>query len=290
VCTGSGQQRSCTRVCQTCYEHHYTVTWDVNTTIGRYVIKHEDWTSMGVYKLPDPPRWLQVKPKDPVSSARSHTNYVKAVPESLFRPAAAELKAKFAPLIPTYPSHVYDFWYVDRVLAAGVPVPNLKEWNAKLQDALKIVGPSKQVNAIIVLVNTADPNYEYALRDAWVGGKKNDVIMVIGTTAFPKVDWVRVLSWTDREQFKVRLRDDLSALSELSADAVIGAFHQNLPTFERKRMRDFAYLDAEIDPPAWVLWTVSLLIFAAYAGFWTYAYFQGGRRLTSFNFTRRGVR
>ena len=275
VCSGSGQQRSCHRVCQTCYEHHYTVTWNVFTTIGTFVIDHKDWTSRAVYQLPNPRRWEVVQKNDPVSDARRHTNYVKAVPESLFRPAAADLKSKFAPLIPAYPSGVYDYYRVDRVLPVGVSVPNLREWNDRLQDSLKFIGPDKQVNAVIVLVNTADPNYEYALRDAWVSGKKNDVILVIGTTAYPKIDWVRVISWTDRERFKVSLRDDIMALQQVSVDEVLTTLLKNLSTFERKRMRDFEYLSAEIDPPLWVMVTVVVLVVGAYVGFWIFAYLDG---------------
>lgn len=275
VCSGSGQNRSCSRVCDTCYEDRYTVTWSCDTTIGQYIIQHLDSDSEKVYNTPNPQRWDIIKVDDPVSKVRDYTNYVRAVPESLFRPAAAELKAKFASAIPPYPANVYDLYYVDRVIPVGVNVPDLKGWNFALQDSLKFIGPSKQVNAIIVFVNTADVNYEYALRDAWLNGKKNDVILVIGTTAYPKIDWVRVISWTERELFKVALRDEVLALGEVDRDKVLAVLNQNIQrSFERKRMRDFKYLENEIDPPLWLTITMIITIVLAYGGFWFYAWYQ----------------
>jgi hypothetical protein len=35
-------------------------------------------------------------------------------------------------------------------------------------------------------------------------------------------------------------------------------------------MSDFQYLEAEIDPPGWLMWLTVVFIIAAYAGFWFY--------------------
>lgn len=271
ICSGTGSSRTCTTVCQTCYENHYTVTWSCTSTIGSFIIQHYDTTSSAVYASPDPDRWKIIKKDDPVSRAVSYTNYVKAVPESLFRPAAKDLKAKFAKQIPPYPSNIYDYYKVDRVIAVGVSVPNLREWNDKLSDALKFIGPLKQVNAVIVIVNTADPNYEYALQDAWVGAKKNDVVLLIGAPNYPKIEWVRVISWTERQLFKVRLRDDVLALPAIEVESVIATLKSNIMVhFERKKMRDFQYLEGEIDPPVWVIVTALVLVTISYVGFWAF--------------------
>ena len=42
---------------------------------------------------------------------------------------------------------------------------------------------------------------------------KNDVVVVMGTPSYPRIDWVQVLSWTDVELFKVQLRDELMDLN-----------------------------------------------------------------------------
>jgi hypothetical protein len=192
----------------------------------------------------------------------------------LFRPVAQSLKEKYEAQIPEYPDNVYDFYRVDRVLPIGVSVPNLREWNQKLSQALKTLGPAKQANAVIIITKSADPNYYYALQDAWVNGKKNDVVLVIGAPDFPaKATWVRVMAFTQDRIFQVKLRDDVLVLDSLSADAVIGALSSEISaTFKRKHMHDFAYLDAEIDPPFWMMQLCLAALAASYIGFWIYVY------------------
>lgn len=263
-----------TRHCSTCYEDHYTVDWTCTTNIGRYTIKSLDETSKRVYNSPDPQRWVIIKPGDPVSGLHSYTNYIKAVPASLFRPASADLKAKYASSIPKYPDRIYDFYHVDRVVPVGVSVPNLKEWNDKLSEVLKKLGPQRQANAVIVLTKFESDDYFFALQDAWNNGKKNDIVVVVGTPNFPaKASWVRIMALTKDEIFQVSLRDKILALDTLTADGVINAIRdEGFATFKRKSMKDFKYLEAEIDPPSWVMTLCSLLIALAYGGFWIFAY------------------
>lgn len=275
-CSGTGQNRSCHQVCQTCYEDHYTVTWSCRTNIGDFTIEHLDRTTKRVYKTPDPQRYTIIQKGDPVSKTHGYTNYIKAVPESLFRPASKELLTKFKGQIPSYPIRIYDYYHVDRVLPVGVQIPNLKEWNSKLSEVLKKLGPAKQANAVIVITRSNDPNYFYALQDAWVNGKKNDIVLVIGAPEFPKkAAWVRIMALTKDQIFQVKLRDSILALEELTADSVIGTLEKETYTsFKRKSMKDFAYLDAEIDPPAWMMIACIIVNFLAYVGFWWFVYYH----------------
>lgn len=265
---------SCTTTCDTCYEDRYTVNWSCYTTIGEFTIEHLDRGSRSVYNTPDPHRYTIIQSGDPVSRTHNYTNYIKAVPDTLFRPAEVELRERFADMIPEYPGQVYDIYKIDRVLGVDVNIPNLREWNDKLSEVLKTLGPLHQANAVIVIVNTDDPNYFFALQDAWLNGKKNDVVLVIGAPNFPaKASWVRVMALTEDEIFQVKLRDRILALDELTADSVISALSSEVTqTFKRKAMASFAYLDAEIDPPAWVMIICTLLIIGAYAGFWVFTY------------------
>ena len=266
-CSGSGKDRSCTtrRVCQTCYEDRYTVTWNCDTTVGKFTIKHLDTTSRSVYNTPDPARWTAINIGDPASKTNTYTNYVQAVPESLFRPASTALKERFAGLIPAYPDQVYDFYKVDRFLTPGYSSPDAPLWNAAIGELLKVRGPQKQVNAVVVVAKTADPNYAYALQDAWQGANKNDVVLVIGSAQWPKIDFVEVISWTKNELFKVQLRDRVMEVGTIQREPILNALASQIDTnFERRRMREFEYLQAEIDPPGWMLVLLaSLMIIAA---------------------------
>ncbi len=262
-----------TRHCSTCYRDHYTVDWSCQTNIGNYTIEHLDELSKRVYKTPDPRRYTIIQKGDPVSRTGGYTNYIKAVPETLFRPAGESLRAQFKGKIPAYPIRIYDFYHLDRVLPVGVSVPNIREWNTKLHEALKKLGPKKQANVVIVLVNQPE-DYFYALQDAWLNGKKNDIIVVISSSKFPgKADWVNIMALTTENVFQVRLRDSLLALDTLTADSVIGTIErETYLSFKRKSMKDFAYLEAEIDPPTWLMVTCVIFIVLAYIGFWIFMF------------------
>jgi hypothetical protein len=271
ICSGSGSSRSCTSTCDTCYEDRYTVTWTARSTIGSFEIEHVDRSTRLVYNSPDPAFYLAIKQGDPCAKKMPYTNYIKAVPDTLFRPTSAELKAKFASLIPQYPLGIYNHYAIDRVLAVGgVQIADIAQWNQKVSLALRTLGPAKQANIVIVIANTDDRNYFHALRDAWINGKKNDIVVVIGATKFPaKADWVDVMALTDSSAMQIAIRDEIGTLDQLTADSVIAIIEQNIATkFVRKRMRDFDYLDAEIDPPVWLTVSIICGILVAYFGFW----------------------
>lgn len=254
VCSGSGDKRSCSQVCSTCYLHDYDVVWELKTTLG--TIKVRRVNSQGTI---EPERFTRAKVGDPVAQTSSFTNYVKAAPDSLFNTLAQKQALQlFAPQVPAYPDNIYDYHYVNRVLSDGVAVPDVDDWNLDLARMLRDLGPSKQVNVVIVFTKEADPRYADAVNAKWLGGKKNDVVVVLGTPAYPEIGWARVLSWTEREVFKVQLRDALQDIKTLERSLVLSTIEKHiLSGFQRRSMEDFAYLKNEIEPPGWV---VALLV------------------------------
>lgn len=254
VTSGSGQNATTSTQCDTCYETHYTVKWSAESTVGPFSLFNEDSTSRSVYRTPDPARFTIIKPGDPASVSHRYTNYVQAVPESLFTPGAAGLKAKFGALIPAYPDQIYDFYKVDRFLTPGYNTLDAKLWNDGISKVLRSLGPQKQVNTIIVIAKTDDPNYEFALRDAWEGANKNDVVLIIGSKVWPQIDFVRVLSWTKTELFKIELRDKVMDLGTIQREVIMAILHDQISkNFKRREMSEFKYLESEIDPPTWLL-------------------------------------
>ncbi|CAB5514451.1 hypothetical protein LMG26857_03510 [Achromobacter anxifer] len=248
-CSGSGTSRSCTTTCDTCYEHLYDIDHTLYTTVGDIDIRREDRQGLIV-----PERFKRAQIGDPVAQTHWHLNYIKAAPESLFNKGAGQdALERYRADIPAYPADVYDYHYVNRVLPVNVAVPDVGDWNMRLALALRKLGPSKQVNAIIVMTKH-DSMYAEALEAAWLGGKKNDVVLVLGTPEYPKIDWARVISWTDNHTFKVELRDATTAMKEASAPAVVDMLEQHIArAFERKSMKDFEYLKTLIEPPTWLL-------------------------------------
>jgi hypothetical protein len=248
-CSGSGKDRSCSTTCDTCYEHSYDIDWLLKNSVDS-PIKIDRVDRRGTV---EPPRYRAAKVGDPVAVTHSHTNYIKAVPESLFNHAKA-YAGTFEPLVPQYPLNIYDYHYINRVLAPSLQVADLDAWNMDVSKLLRKLGPAKQVNLVVVMAKTEDSNYQYALQHAWLGGKKNDVVVMLGVPEYPKLSWVRVMSWTDKELFKVELRDELAALEVVDRSVVLPIVAKHIEqSFVRKQMKDFEYLKSEISPSTWVI-------------------------------------
>lgn len=271
TCSGSGQSRSCstTQQCSTCWETRYTVEWSLKSNIGTFTVDKEDSSSRRVYQTPDPALYANAVIGEPVARRSAYTNYVQAVPDTLFRPSPKEVKERFAALIPPYPDNVFGLYRLNRFVQVGHSFPDQQQWNTDLSEMLKVLGPQKEVNAIVVIAKTMDSNYTYALRDAWEGANKNDVVLVIGSEDGVKINWVDVISWTRKEIFKIQLRDEVQAIGKIDRPVIMKALASQISTnFERRRMREFEYLKNEIDPPIWLLSLVTVLLIGGYG--WAY--------------------
>lgn len=291
VCTGTAPNRSCTNQCDTCYETRYTVNWSCDTTIGKYTIDSEDSSWRSVYNKPDPARYTVINVGDPVSKTNTYTNYVQAVPDSLFKPGSESIRAKYAKMTPAYPDKIYDIYKIDRFVQVGFAFTDAAAWNLDISNMLRTLGPQKQANVIVVVAKTSDPNYMYAVRDAWDGANKNDIVLLIGSEDGSKIAWVDVISWTKRELFKVQLRDEVLALGTIDRTKIMPIIQQQITTnFERRRMREFEYLSNEIDPPTWLLIVIGAVLCAGYGGGAWYlnrvAGPMSGRRMTGQRFRR----
>lgn len=277
-CTGSGKTYSCTTTCDICYSHSFDMDYVLLTSVGRIYIDRVD--SQG---LITPNRFIVAKEGDPVAVSQRYQNYIKAAPDSLFnKEQVANLIGKYE--IPAYPDQIYDYHYVNRVLSVGTTVPDAPALNQALAEALRTLGPRKQVNAVFVFTKH-DSMFSEALEAAWLGGKKNDVIVVLGTPNYPQIDWVRVISWTDNQLFKVELRDALVGAKTASTQTLIPLLSNHLEkSFVRKPMEDFAYLENLIQLPTW-LFLLLLLMTAGVSG-WLAYYFAHNAESTESRFPR----
>lgn len=252
TCSGSGKTRSCSTRCQTCYEHWFDYDWVVHTNIGRINIDrvNRQGTEM-------PPRWDAVVIGEPFSRYGFYTNWVKGAPESLFH---ATNVLGFEKLIPQYP-RVYDYYRIDRAITTGkIKVPDLKRWSQDISIMSRELGPKKQANLIVIFVDTHDRRYVEAFKSHWLGGKKNDVVLLIGAPEYPKIAWTEVVSWTDQQLFKIQLRDAVMDLGTVDRVKVLSAAKSTImSSYVRKPASDFKYLEDTIEPPLWVMVTAFIL-------------------------------
>lgn len=238
ICTSNGK----TTTCHTWYEHGYDVSWYVySSSTDRFEIDRVDRQG-----LKEPPRFTKAYVGEPTAATHSYTNYIKAHPDSVLRRVGTTTKF---PKAPDYPAKQYNYYYVDRFVSNGVPERNLKDWIWLLQQANADLG-GKQANVVVVLTSSPDSSFEYALEEQWIGGKKNDVVVVIGVPQYPAIAWVRVLGWTKSDDVKVHIRDHVMDLRDIRRrDEIVAVIKQDVLTYYvRKPMEDFKYLMAGYQP------------------------------------------
>jgi len=251
-CSGSGENRSCSTVCDTCYMHDFDVDWMVYTSNSESI----EIDRVDLQGLDQPPRWTAVRIGEPTAVQHYYTNYIRGAPDTLFRHQG--LVEKYRSKIPNYPDNIYDDYRLNRVVRVG-GVQKLEGWDTALSELNARVGRVSQANVVIVLVRGLPNEYYYALEEAWLGGKKNDIVLVVGVDYMLKPTWVSVMAWTTNELFKVKLRDDVLAMPTLEGPRLLSVIETDvLAGYKRKPMKDFEYLQASITPTT-TQWTVSML-------------------------------
>lgn len=238
--------------CDICTDTRYTVTWTAKTTVGDVRLGHEDSTSSLVYLTPDPQAYKDCAVGEPASIEHAYANYVKAANSSLFH-KKKRLDEKLYENVPVYPT-VHDFYKFDRVLQAwsDIPTVELKKLDALLDDALKTMGAEKQVNVIVIASGVYDnPAFKYAVEEQWLGGKKNDVVVILGAKG-NEIHWADAMTWANNkgnELLAVKLRDSLSEVKQYDPDIIAQKIVTEVSAhYVRPQMSDFEYLLDEITP------------------------------------------
>ena len=207
-----------------------------------------------------------------VSTAVPHSfvNYIKASPSSVLRKVGQG--DSFKNLLPEYPTVDQSNWSAKRFLSVGVPIVHLSELNLMLSVLNGRLGGSKQVNAMIIAVNTLDSSYIQEFEEKWLGGKKNDLIIVIGCVEYPKISWVRVTSWSTSEDLKIELRDKILDVGTFErSNEILGLVEKGIKEkFIRRKMADFEYLMAGWQPSAGIMAFLIILGFVVSIGLTVY--------------------
>jgi len=262
-CGTSKSPQTC-ETCSTCYRDHFTVEWYANSTVGKIRFDYFDRTSRSVYLSPDPSSFKRCKVGQPAALEKTYTNYVQAVPQSLFHDDSTQAD-QFVGKIPAYP-RVYDFYRINRVINVDskVSAANVKKINDDLNIALKTLGATKQANIVVVLTEIDDPSYRYAIENAWLGGEKNDIVIMVGLDD-DNITWVDIMTWalnSGNELFHVTLRDGILKTKTLDPATFTPLVVQTIgKLYDRPHMKEYEYLADEIDPPTWVFivaWIISI--------------------------------
>lgn len=246
--TGTGknsrQYLDCRRVCDTCYEHPYDYDWRVyGSTRMTWTIPRVD--SQGVLV---PKAWEAVVVGEPTAQEHAYENFIKGSPDTLFKRQG--LTEKYLKDLPPYPSQVYNRWHLDRFVQVGVSVTvtDAKLWNEELEVVNGRTGSRSRVN-LIVVVTDKPMDYYFALEQHWVGGKKNDSVLVVGVDRDFNITWVKSMAWTIKRDYEVELEDEVIKLGKLDREKVLAVFEDvTRRLYKRKPMQDFEYLQASVVP------------------------------------------
>lgn len=268
-CTTSGEQRSCSDVCDVCYLHSYDEQYSATSTNDERVY-HDTCNEPG---SDAPADWLAIRVGEPTAWEHRYTNYVLAAPAEVIAPVPD--MGRYLGLLPAYPRT--EGWEVRRFLFAGIAEPpDAGALDEGLDELNADIGAAKQVNVIVVVVRAADRSYADALRAAWLGGKKNDVVVVIGAPEFPEIRWARVLAWSagpdDGAGFKMELGGRIEGLRRFDGAAALAAIREEVVRGHvRRPFAELAELMTHARPPGWA---TALLVFlgiavpATLAGAW----------------------
>lgn len=248
ICSGSGKSRSCSQRCDTCYEHSNDFDWVVETSVGNLVIDRVDRQG-----TTEPLRWSEVEKGEPASAQSSYYNYIKASPLSLFNREQLEAKVH----VPGY-FQVYDYYRVNRVSNASRFSVN-SQLNDLLNLGLRKLGPSHKANVRVILhSNGAD--YLETVRAKELGGKINDVTVLIGLSDDGSIVNAGAFSWSRSDTVNVSIRTGILELEKYDARRIASIILYAIEHhFQYRSIKEFEYLENEAPLPDWAF--VLLFVF-----------------------------
>lgn len=252
---------SYTTRCDTCYRHHNDWDWRVYSNVGQVNIKRID--SRG---KKEPPRWTEVKVNEPFSTVSSFRNYVRASSDTLF--SVSEDNMKFFKGVSPYPRQIYDYYKSVRVVSDGVPVDK-GAWNTRIAEIQRTVWPKKRANIIFYFTKETDPSYRYAVESAWKGAKINDVVVIIGASDYPKVDWVDVITYgrnKGNELTSIMIKDKITEMGEIDIKMVNETAKIILDKFDLITEKTFEYLKDSVKLSFGQMLFIVLIQIAAFVG------------------------
>jgi hypothetical protein len=222
---------------------------DIKTKFGGVVEPHAGSRTTGSHNSRmisgDPMDYTTVNKTShvyPVTTIKEWENKVKAAP-SLFS------FHKVAPGVPVfeYPKND-DHFTSDRLLgtAAGVSQYKWDQLNADL-------GPSKKVNMIACGFADADMGLAQEQEAAWIGGKKNDLVICFGGQS-TKPKWVYCFGWTEQDLVKRNI--ETLVLNKGLTDATLPELNQIVvKDYTIKDWKKFDYLTVEV-PFSKYIWLI----------------------------------
>jgi len=197
----------------------------------------------------------------PTVAWKSFENKIKAAP-SLFSYAKVPEGTK----IFSYPEHGSGWVYSDRL--KGSHSIEILEWD-RMNSRL---GPTKKVNVIACNFGTADPMMGKWQEAAWIGGRKNDLVICYGEAGTEervgKPTWAYVFGWTEKNEVK-RTLEQLVLDNGINQDSLPLIENEIVRSYQIKDWSKFDYITVE--PPDWSYWVMGIVLLLTQVGYWIWA-------------------
>ena len=284
-CSGSGENEVCVDVPMVRYDYH-PPEWRVYTSnnesvsiasgnyreyIAKFGNEHKEYVfHMNQYSVGDGNKYVttwngKIETMIPTAVVHPYVNFLRASHSLAKNEGTAQ---EYESLLLPYPEIQggrFGNIEIDRVLVAGgvnIPV----QWHATvdrmLDWILAFLGAEKQADIVVYVVNTDDRGFVEALRERWCGGKKNQIIVIVGTTNFPKVDWADVMIFAGNEDLITDLGQAIEKQGEISdpeafTKTIVASIQKE---FSRVPMATLEHLMYHVKLPWWAILAAFLII------------------------------
>lgn len=147
-----------------------------------------------------------------------------------------------------------DFMHSDRLLGSAVTSIPVRDFDLLNSD----LGPLKKVNLIMIGFGVRDASIAQMQQAAWIGGKKNDLVICYGGGTAAKPEWCYVFGWTESELCKKNIQTEILN-SGVNAQLLPILREEIVRNYRIKDWTKFDYITVEL-PVSHVIWFVLAMI------------------------------
>lgn len=146
-----------------------------------------------------------------------------------------------------------------------------QEWDDLLAKQNALIARQKEIKIWVLFYHNLPSKAGELQEDYWQGGNKNDLCICIGLNKDGLIDWSRVFSWCDNEEFKCKVRN--LVLDQKGSNIDFNKFTNELiplinNEWQRKHFKDFEYLN--VNAPFWGSFLFFILILLSNIGYAIY--------------------
>lgn len=213
----------------------------------------------------------------PVTSTLRFENRVKAAPSIFsFTKVPTNITVHPWPMNP-------DWMNSDRLLGTATVLID----RYKFDCMNSYLGPRHKVNVILVGFGDKPSEYGHYQQAAWIGGKKNDLVVTFGGgTKTQPAAWAYAFGWTEKEIVKRNL-ETLFTQKPINDNIIPLMAAEIGKNYVIKDWSKFDYIT--IDPPTWSYWVYFIVMIVSQTGLYVFfhrnEYDKDGPRFGGYGYT-----